>query len=79
MDSEITVVLLSKITKLAVDAQKPLIIVENPNKTVNNAYNYTLGIGDVYVGFDGYWPDDLIELYANLKSKLELESAKDPQ
>lgn len=74
--------LLYKITRLAVEAERPLIIVANPNKSDSSRfghYDYIANIGDAYAGFHGYSPDELIELYAALKGKLEKQNDNSKQ
>lgn len=75
-------ILLNKITKLAVKAERPLIIIENPSRSSTSKfgfYHYIASIGEAYVGFDGYSVDDLVELYADFKAQLEVENAKNSQ
>lgn len=74
--------ILYKITRLAVDSDRPLIIVANPNKSDSSKfghYDYIANIGDAYAGFDGYSVDALIELYADLKAKVGTQNATSTQ
>lgn len=60
-------ILMHKITQLAIDAGAPLIIIQNPK---DGEYRFKAGIGNAWVGFDSYYPVDLIDLYADLKATL---------
>ena len=72
--------IMHKITMLAVSRQKPLIILENPKRQIDiTASRYMASIGNACITFNGYFEDDLIELYADLKSKLEAGYAEDTQ
>ena len=82
--NEITVMLLGKITDLAIKKQQPLIILENPKFAAQRASNerspsqwpdnLVASIGNVSVTFDGYSINELTELYAELKTGLEVET-----
>jgi hypothetical protein len=72
--------LMSKILRLAVIRQMPLNLLENPGRQEdNNNWPFLAQIGNVHVGFYGFAPDDMIELYAALKSGLEAEEARNEE
>jgi hypothetical protein len=77
--------LLNKILQLAVTRQTPFIVIQDPKYAAMKAghkfsddttvYNYIATIGGVNVGFDGFSPADLVDLYAELKAGLYAEEA----
>jgi len=82
--NDIIIMLLNKITTLAVKKQQPLIILENPKLAYLEAQmdknpsqwpdKLVASIGNVSVTFDGYNVNELTELYAELKTGLEVEA-----
>ena len=80
---EMVTLIMNKITLLAIKNDKPLIIFENPNKDGTRApfyaYRFIAGIGDTYAGFEGYDPNALVDLYADLKGKLEAQNVQSSQ
>lgn len=85
MDSDTVLLLLNRITGLALARQTPLIIIENPKYVAAriekprdpSSYPDILvaTIGNVSVSFDGYCLSEMLDLYAELKSGLEAEEA----
>jgi hypothetical protein len=72
-------ILLSRITNLAISADRPLIIIGNPNKSNSSRfghYNLIANIGEAYAGFESYSLLDLVELYSDLKAQLESQNAQ---
>lgn len=74
-------VLMDRIIKLAAKRNEPFIVIEDPRKVAYNLnprqdaeyFNYIATIGNVNVGFNGFYPSDLIDLYAELKAGLSIQ------
>lgn len=77
--------LMNKIINLATQRQTPFIIIQDPKCAAMKSgqkfsddtaiYNYIATIGGVNVGFDGFSPADLVDLYSELKAGLYAEEA----
>ena len=74
--------LMTKIAKLATSRQLPFIIIQDPKNQIKDLpmdvvrFTYIASIGEVHVGFDGFAPADLIDLYSELKTGLEVDDMK---
>lgn len=82
MSSDTILILLGKITNLAVKRGQPLNILENPRFTSwkisregDIPDNLIATIGNISVSFEGYSVYELIELYAALRTGLESEES----
>lgn len=74
--------MMNKIANMAAKRQQPLIILENPKYELATVYErvagvdqYIANIGNASVSFEGFYPSEMIEVYAQLKSQLEAEDA----
>lgn len=85
METETSVIILDKIVRLASQRQQPFIVLRNPKReavekgAVNDGNEWIFAwlatIGPVTVGFDSFYPSDMIDLYSELKAALYAEEA----
>lgn len=86
METETSVIILDKIVRLAAQRQQPFIVIKNPKREAIEkggatgtggewVYQWLATIGPVTVGFDSFYPADMIDLYSELKAALYAEEA----
>ncbi len=76
METETSVIILHKLLALASARQQPFIVLENPKRQLDSAAcPWIATIGNAAAAFDSFYPGDMVDVYASLKSQLAVEES----